>query len=184
MGSRYRAKILPVRCSSVRDALKLLHYYCSWGWNFAVLIHYAAVQWHRPCPGSSPLGTSLGPTTRGAATGLSLCRHPRVYPPAALPQVASWSSVMTMEPAGKCPGAEQVMRSRQCGIFIQTDLLAEDEVSPSMDLSILFLSINTLLPPEIAWVQPCAVFQEMPACFFVAVYGFKCFSFYCILQIQ
>lgn len=89
---------------------------------------------------------------------------------------------MTMEPAGKRPGAEQVLRSRQCGIFIQMDILGEDEVSPSMGPLILFLCINTLLPPEIAWVQSCTVFQEMPGRFFVAVYGFKCFSFYCILH--
>lgn len=48
----------------------------------------------------------------------------------------------------------------------------------------LFLCTNTLLPPEIARVQPCRVFWEMPGCLFVAVSGFKCFSFYCILQMQ
>ena len=140
------------------------------------MIPYAVVQWHRPCPGSCALGTSLGPATRGAASELSHCRHPHVCPPAPLPQVASWSPVMTMEPAGKCPGAEQVLRSRQCGIFVQMDILGEDEI--------LFLCINTLLPPEIAWVQSCTAFQEMPGCFFVAVYCFRCFSFYCILQMQ
>lgn len=43
--------------------------------SFAGLIPYAAVRWRRPCPGSSPLGTSLGPARCGAAAGLSRCGH-------------------------------------------------------------------------------------------------------------
>lgn len=90
--------------------------------------------------------------------------------------------MMPMEPAGKSPRAEQAMRSTVWGFH--SDIPGEDEIPPSMEPSILFLCVTTLLPPKIACIQSCSVFWEMPGCFFVVVYGFKCFSFYCILQMQ
>lgn len=171
-----QTRVLPARCGSVRGALTLLLCYCSWGWvdcfdslccsEAAQMLSWVIPSWH----------------ISGAAAGPSCYRHLRVYPPA--PQVVLWPPAMTVEPAGKCPGAEQVTRSRRCGAFIQTCVSGEHEVCPSTGPPTLFLCANTLLPPEMARGRPCTVFEEMPGCFFVAFYGFKCFSFYCTLQMQ
>lgn len=79
--------------------------------------------------------------------------HCSVSPPPPLPQVALWSLLMTMDPAGKCSGAEQVMRSSQGGVFIQMEIPEDDEVSPGTGPLIPFFCTSSLSPPAVAWVQ-------------------------------
>ena len=73
---------------------------------------------------------------------------------------SSVSPVMVTERAGKCPGAGQVMRSRRCGIFIQTDISGKDEFSRSKGPSILFFCTNTLLPLKLHGSNPAQYFRR------------------------
>lgn len=130
---RYRAKFLPVKRSSVRDALTLLHCYCPWGWNSAGWVPYAAVQWHKPWTGLSPQHISRTCNTWCCCRTVPVPIHQLCFPQE---HHDPWGLLPT-EPAGKSPRAEQVMRSAVQDFH--SDSLWEDEISPSMGSSILFL---------------------------------------------
>lgn len=160
---------MPVRCSSVRDALTLLHCYCPWGWNSPGWMPYTAVQWHRPCLALSPQHISRTCNTWCCCRTVPVSIHYVCFPQE---YHHPWG-LMPMETAGKSLRAEQVIRSTVWDFH--SDIPWEHEISPSMGSSILFLCATTLFPPKIVCIQSCSVFQEMPGCFFVVVYVFKCF---------
>lgn len=101
------------------DALTLLYSYCPQGWNSAAWNPWTAVQWHKPCLGSSPQHFSR--------TCNTWCCCRTVPLQALCLSTTSAFPRYTMIPGDWCPWNQQASLpeqnkwwGEQCGVFIQT----------------------------------------------------------------